>query len=85
MNKTWLIANLEDTRVELQRAIDEIRCLDSQDEHIAQQLIGEVFLKLNFAWNARHSNGNEADGKYADWIQYPKVMDIYSGSDRKTD
>ncbi|MFO1523570.1 MAG: hypothetical protein U1G05_16365 [Kiritimatiellia bacterium] len=84
MNKPWLIANLEDARQELERAIGEIKELDARDEHVAQQLIAETYIKLNYAWNSRASAHDSSDqARYDEWIKYPKVMDIYSGAEEK--
>lgn len=82
MNKPYLIANLEDARQTLERAIQEIRVLDACDEYVAQQLVAEAYIKLNFAWNSRTSLGDSwEDSKYFEWIKYPKEMDIYTGGD----
>ncbi len=85
MDKPWLIVNLEDARQALDRAITEIKALDAGDEHVAQQLVGEVYIKLNYAWNSR-AGAPDLSGptKYGEWISYPRVMDIYTGSDEKS-
>jgi hypothetical protein len=85
MDKPWLIVNLEDARQALDRAISEIKALDAADEHVAQQLVGEAYIKLNYAWNSRAGTADSSDQtKYDEWIKYPRVMDIYTGSDEKS-
>ena len=82
MDKAWLIANLEDARQELERAITEIQALEAGDEHVAQQLVGEAYLKLNYAWNSRAgAPESQSQSRYEELIRYPNLMDIYSGGD----
>jgi hypothetical protein len=84
MNKPWLITNLEDARQALDRAIAEIKTLEVEDEHVAQQLVAEAYIKLNYAWNSRATAPDSlGQTKYDEWIKYPKAMDIYTGADEK--
>jgi len=84
MNKPWLITNLEDARQALARAISEIKTLDGDDDCIAQDMVGEAYVKLNYAWNSRAAPvGSSGDSEYDEWIKYPKEMDIYTGGDGK--
>jgi len=78
MDKTWLVTNLELAHGELEEAIAEIKQLPEEDEFLAKQLLGEVYLKLNYAWNSRNMPDNLPD-KYYEFIRYPKEMDIYTG------
>jgi len=85
MDKAWLITNLEDARHALDRAISEIKQHEAAEEHIAQQVVGEVYAKLNYAWNSRAAVPAPPDrAHYDEWIRYPKVMDIYVGGDDKS-
>jgi hypothetical protein len=79
VDKNWLIANLQDARQALESAISEVEQLESDDELVAQQLISEVYIKLNYAWNSRGGVTDSDDAKeYNKRIKYPRVMDIYS-------
>lgn len=82
MDKAWLIVNLEEARQALDRAISEIRTLDIEDEPIAQQLVAEAYIKLNYAWHSRAGVSDSSGlGNHNEWIKYPKVMDTYTESD----
>ncbi len=83
MNTPWIIANLEDARQALAYAISEIKTLETADHCIAQDLIAEVYIKLNYAWNSRTGPGDSLeDGRYDERIKYPKEMDIYTEKGR---
>ena len=78
MNKEWLIINLEEAKYWIENAIKEIDSLDDDDDSVAQGLVGEAYIKMNYAWNSR--KGPEPEGTHdQDYIKYPKEMDIYVG------
>ena len=80
MDKKWMIVNLQEAHSELERAIAEIKGMSEDEEFLAQQILGEVYIKLNYAWNSREMKGLESNDRYHEMIQYPKEMDIYSGN-----
>jgi hypothetical protein len=80
MDKNWLNINLKQAQQELADAMSEIDTMDPDEDYLAQQVLAEVYIKLNYAWNSRNMVDTTGKDQYYELIQYPKEMDNYSGN-----